>query len=89
MTGARHTLNPDGAPMSTVPADGTCQLCTQPRPLFAYEYQHQTVWGPTDSTSYLLCTRCWDRAETARASGRELDLPLLVYIAQYATPIAA
>lgn len=75
--------------MSLTPADGTCQLCSQHRPLFTYEHQHQTVWGPADSTSYKLCTRCWDRAATARASDRELDLPLLVYIAEYATPIAA
>ncbi|MFD5564474.1 hypothetical protein [Kitasatospora griseola] len=72
--------------MSTTPAEGTCQ---QHRPLFAYEYQHQTVWGPAESTNYELCSRCWERAETARASDCELDLPLLVYIAEYATPIAA
>jgi hypothetical protein len=59
------------------PIEAQCDLCSQTRPLFPYEHCPEYDWGFGDTSIHQLCTRCWDRAETAEANDDQLDLPYL------------
>jgi hypothetical protein len=64
--------------MSTpTPPVGTCQLCSQTRPLFDYEHQEVFDWGYGETTVYRFCARCWEKAETADLDDNPLDLSYL------------